>query len=194
MRLLKMAVLVLAAAPEALEAQTYWRAATAAGVGAITSLVGMQIDANSAYCEPFYCGIGYKATAISTLAGGAIGYAMGNSADAQLQQGKRLSDGHHLAVLFGTFFGPAALGTHIAYRIISPPESRCVPPPPGLDPALICTFQFNEPALNDGVVAALGIGGGILAGTLLGMKYGKALEPRVSISPRGASLGFRSSF
>ena len=194
MRILKVAALILAASPTAMHGQTYWRAATAAGVGATTSLVGMLIDSNSEYCDPYYCGIGYKATTITGLVGGAIGYAIGHRADAQLAQGKRLADGHHLAVLYGTFFGPAALGTQIAYRVISPPQDRCVAPPPGSNPAVICTIESREPVMGDAAVTVLAIGGGVVAGTLLGMKYGKALEPRVSVSPRGASLGFSARF
>jgi hypothetical protein len=182
--------LVVAAAPRLLTAQTYWRVPGALG-GALTGAgVGWAIDIArwGISNEPY--GPRLTVAPVGIGVGGLLGFMDGLRADRKLARGDTLTRVARYRLRAATFLAPVAVGSAIAFTVINPSETDCVPYT-GPDPYLTCEYQNpRQKAMSDERVALLGIGGGVVVGILAQHRFAKALSPRtrVGIAPNGRGV------
>ena len=161
----------------------YWRIPATLGGALVGAGIGYGVDImtwSGGLGGPTLIG-----TSIGIVGGGLIGFAAGAGADSRLARGDTLNRGTRRALRFTTFLAPVAVGSAIAFAIINPSEDTYSP-------------NYSAPATDDGTVALLGIGGGIVLGYVLQHKTAKYLwpRPRVGIAPApgggvSASLNLR---
>ena len=164
------------------DAQTYWRVPGALGGSLVGTGVAWMLDImkwqsteNNSFGGP-----SLVLTPIGLVAGGIMGYASGQRADRRLAAGDTLSPGHRLRLRFYTFLAPVAVGSAMTFAIVNPSQEapRCVAS--STDPSG-CTYVYDEPAGPDEMVAAMGIGGGVVIGYWLQHRFAPALHPRVRV-------------
>ena len=192
MRILNLLVAAALVLPQATSAQsqggrTYWRIPSAIGGAMLGAAAGWSIDVarwSGDSCS--LCGPSLTMTPIGIGVGAGLGFLGGLGADEALRRGDTLSGARRRWLRAATFLTPPAIGSALAFLVINPVE-ECVPNQQGG-----CT---EEPKVaDDGTVAFLGIGGGILVGWILQDKTKGALRPRVTASTGSLGMSVTYSF
>jgi hypothetical protein len=185
-RLASVLALVVSASVDAQEVQqhrrTVWWIPGAFTGGLIGAGAGYIVDVTAWASRDDLSGPTLLFTPAGLVTGALLGGMGGASADRRLARGDTLSKGSRKALRLATFFAPVAIGSAIAFAVINPPEDEFNP-------------NYQSPALSDGTVALLGIGGGLVVGFWAQSHFAPALWParRVSLSPSpgGVALSLR---